>query len=63
METFFSHRGYRWFWFNVIGLIVLVFLYAVNMPIDGRNGGTPLGYAFGGLATLGIAYLMWYGIQ
>lgn len=63
METFFSYRGYRWFWINAGIVVFCIVLYLCNDPIGGRNGGTVLGYTLGGLATAGILYLMWFGVR
>jgi hypothetical protein len=62
-ETFVNYRGYRWLWINLLVLAAMIVLYVKDHPVGGRNGGTVLGYTYGGLATAGILYLMWYGIR
>lgn len=62
-QTFFSYRNYRWLWINVIALLLCIAVYCVNKPLGGRNGGTVVGYTFGGIATAAIMYLMWFGIR
>ncbi len=63
MDTFYGHRGFRYLWFNAVILILLCVIYRLNQPVGGPSGGTVLGYAYGGLATAGILYLMWFGIR
>jgi hypothetical protein len=62
-ETFISYKGYRWLLFTIGALIVCAVVYIVNSPVGGRNGGTVVGYSFGTLATMGIIWLMAYGIR
>ena len=62
-ETFFNYRNYRYLWLNLALLAVLCFIYVADAPLGGPNGGTVLGYTYGGLATAGILYLMWFGIR
>ena len=62
-ETFISYRGYRWLIVTVLSLIASIVIYAVNDPIGGRNGGTVLGYIYGVIATIGIVWLMAYGVR
>jgi hypothetical protein len=62
-DTFFSYKRYRFFILNVLTLIVLIGIYIMDSPIGGRNGATVVGYTYGTLAALGIAYLMYYGIR
>jgi hypothetical protein len=62
-ETFLSVRGYFWLWFSVGVVLLSTVLYLLDDSIGGRNGGTVLGYTLGVLATIGILYLMWYGIR
>jgi hypothetical protein len=62
-ETFLSYRGYLWLWICVLSLTVLWGVYLVDNPLGGPNGGTVLGYTYGGIATAGILYLMYYGIR
>ena len=62
-ETFISYRGYRWLICTVVAIAVCGLIYAVNEPLGGRNGGTVVGYTFGTLATIGIIWLMMYGVR
>jgi hypothetical protein len=50
-------------WICVIVVAVMWIIYAWYEPVGGRNGGTRLGYVYGGIATAAIIYLMWYGIR
>lgn len=62
-ESFVSYKNFRWLWLNSIGLLVLTAVYFFDRPLGGRNGGTFIGYTYGGLATAAILYLMWFGIR
>ena len=62
-ETFFNYKNYLYFWISILILVGLTVIYILDTPLGGPNGGTVLGYSYGGLATAGILYLMWYGIR
>jgi branched-subunit amino acid transport protein AzlD len=62
-ETFLSFRNYLWFWISLVITVGCAILYVLDDPIGGRNGSTTLGYSLGVLSTIGILYLMWYGIR
>lgn len=62
-ESFVSYKNFRWLWVNAVILVVLTGVYLFDRPLGGRNGGTIVGYAYGGLATAAILYLMWFGIR
>lgn len=62
-ETFFSHRKHLWLWINSVLVIASIAAYIAYDPIGGRNGGTVVGYALGGIGAAGIFYLLWYGIR
>lgn len=62
-DTFVNYRGYRWLWANLVLLIVIIVAYLSYVPVGGHNGGTLIGYILGGIATAGIAYLMWFGVR
>jgi hypothetical protein len=62
-ESFAGHRRFFWMWACLAALAVMVALYLYDRPIGGRNGGTTLGYAYGGIASAGIVFLMWYGMR
>ncbi len=61
--TVVGYRNYRWFWLTVAGLAVCAGAYYGDTPVGGRSGGTPLGYTFGVIATIGIVWLMAYGLR
>ena len=62
-ETFISYKQFRWLWINAAALALCTAAYIYDRPLGGRNGGTIVGYTFGGMATAGILYLMWFGIR
>ena len=62
-ETFLNYRGYRFLWLNAAFVLLLIAGYCWDAPINGASGGTVLGYAYGVVATLGILYLMWFGMR
>jgi hypothetical protein len=62
-ETFISYKGYRWLLFTVVALFICATIYILNSPVGGRNGGTVVGYSFGTLSTVGIIWLMAYGVR
>lgn len=63
METFFNHKSGRWFWANLIFVVLLAAIYAAHSPIGGASGSTFLGYTYGVISLLGMLVLMWYGIR
>jgi len=62
-ETFVNYKHYRWLWVTLIALVVCLGVYVIDSPPGGRNGGTVVGYTFGTIATLGIVWLMAYGLR
>jgi hypothetical protein len=62
-ETFLNYRSFRWLWITTAALVVCTVAYVVNDPIGGANGGTVLGYSYGVLATIGIIWLMCFGLR
>ncbi len=62
-DTFISYRRFRWLWITLGAVLVCMAVYLINEPIGGRNGGTVVGYTFGVLATLGIVWLMAFGLR
>jgi hypothetical protein len=62
-ETFAGHRQFFWMWASIAALGVMIVAYLYDHPIGGRNGGTTLGYVYGGIASAGILFLMWYGMR
>lgn len=62
-ETFVNYKHYRWLWFTLVALLACLAVYLIDSPPGGRNGGTVVGYTFGGIATLAIVWLMAYGLR
>lgn len=62
-ENFLNYKNYFWLWFSALVVTISSLFYIYDSPIGGRNGGTVLGYTLGVIATIGIIYLMWYGIR
>jgi hypothetical protein len=50
-------------WITTIVLVVCSIGYILNDPLGGRNGGTALGYTYGIVATIGIVWLMAFGLR
>jgi hypothetical protein len=62
-ETFFSHEKFRWLKFALISCALLILSYVITKPDRGAHGGSVYGYVVGGLCTIAIIYLMWFGIR
>ncbi len=62
-DTFISYRRFRWLWITLATLLLCAAVYVVDDPVGGRNGGTVVGYTLGVLATLGIVWLMAFGMR
>jgi hypothetical protein len=62
-ETFFSHEKFRWLKFALIACALLILSYVFTKPDRGAHGGSVYGYVVGGLCTIAIIYLMWFGIR
>ena len=62
-ETFINYRSFRWFWFTLIGLAISCAVYTIDQPIGGRNGATVVGYTYGTISTIGIIWLMFFGLR
>ena len=62
-ESFVNFKNFFWLWFSLLLVVATGFAYYLDNPIGGRNGGTVLGYTLGVISTVGILYLMWYGIR
>lgn len=63
VSSFYDYKSYRWFWLNLLLVVVLTAVYWCDDPLQGRSGNTTLGYTYGGIATAGILYLMWFGMR
>ncbi len=62
-ETFVSYKSFRWLWIACTALLVSGYIYWLDDPIGGRNGGTLVGYALGVIATIAVVWLMAYGLR
>ncbi len=62
-ESIVGYQGFRWLKISSLCLALLILVYVLYCPIGGANGGTLIGYIYGGLATLGILHLMWFGVR
>jgi hypothetical protein len=62
-DGFLSYRSYRWLWICSLALVAFIAVYIWDQPVGGPSGGTILGYTYGGIATAGILFLMYYGIR
>ena len=62
-ENFLNYKGFRWMWFHLILVAVMITLYLRDEPRGGRRGSTVLGYSYGGIATAAILYLLWFGLR
>lgn len=62
-ENFLNYQNYRWLKISLIASIILSLIYFFDDPVGGPSGGSLLGYTYGGIATAGILYLMYYGMR
>ncbi len=62
-EGFLSHARYRWAKHSLLLCVIAIAAYRIDDPVAGRSGGTLLGYALGGVATVLILWLSWLGIR
>ena len=62
-ENFITYRNFKWLWFTLIALLLCTVVYIVDTPVGGPNGGTTVGYTFGIISTIGVIWLMAYGIR
>ena len=62
-DTYLSYKSYKWLWICMAVTAAMWIIYAWHEPVGGPSGGTWLGYTYGGIATAGIAFLMYYGIR
>ncbi len=62
-ENIINYKNFRWFWINLFFFSTLLVFYLLDHPLAGRRGDTFLGYVYGILATLGIIFLMWFGVR
>jgi hypothetical protein len=62
-RTFLAYKDYRYLKSASLGLLLAIGLYVVHRPAGGPSGGSWLGYTYGGIATLMIGWLMWFGVR
>ena len=62
-QNFLNQRRFLWLWLCSVVVLVLAAIYRLDHPVGGRNGGTLLGLSYGGIATAGMIFLMYYGIR
>ena len=62
-QTFLNQRRFLWLWVCSVAVVVLGAIYWLDHPVGGKNGGTKLGFTYGGIATAGMLFLMYYGIR
>lgn len=62
-QNFLNQRHFLWLWICSAALVALGAIYWLDHPVGGKNGGTQLGLIYGGIATAGMIFLMYYGIR
>ncbi len=62
-STFLEHGRYRYLKLSVAMAVLAVLAYAFSRPALGHYGGTWLGYTLGGLGSLIIFFLLWFGVR
>ena len=62
-RTFLAYRDFLFAKISIASLAACVLAYVAYEPSGGHSGGTWLGYFWGGLATVIILWLMWYGVR
>ena len=62
-QSILRHGSFQYLKFGLALSALAIVSYAAHDPVDGRNGGTWLGYALGGVSALLVLWLMWYGIR
>jgi len=62
-QSFLTYKNFRYLKLSLglLGLAILVFWW--DEPIEGRSGGSWVGYGLGGVCTAMILWLMWFGIR
>jgi hypothetical protein len=61
--SFLSHREFLWLRRAGAVALLAVVAYVSYDPIGGRNGGTAMGYALGGIGAALILWLSWLGVR
>lgn len=62
-QNFLNQRRFLWLWVCAVLVAVMGTIYRLDHPVGGKNGGTILGLSYGGIATAGMIFLMYYGIR
>jgi hypothetical protein len=62
-RTVLEYRGYRYLKIAVVIALACIIAYLVQDAPVGRYGGTPVGYALGGVAAAFVLWLMWFGVR
>lgn len=62
-QSFISYKKYRYGICAALVSLAAIIAYLLDSPGQPPNGGTPLGYTLGTIATLLIGLLMWFGIR
>ncbi len=63
IQNFLNQRRFLWLWVCAAAVMVLGAVYLRDQPVGGKNGGTVVGFAYGGISTAGMLFLMYYGIR
>ncbi|MGD8828846.1 MAG: hypothetical protein PVG21_09100, partial [Gammaproteobacteria bacterium] len=61
--SFLTYRKFLYLKLALLLVVAAATAYALDSPLSGRNGGTPLGYILGTIGALIILWLLWYGIR
>lgn len=62
-RTVLEFRRYRYLKMAVFVVLASVIAYASQTAPVGKYGGTPVGYALGGVAAAFVFWLMWFGVR
>lgn len=62
-RTILEYRRYRYLKIAVMVILASIIAYVYQTAPVGRYGGTPVGYALGGVAAAFIVWLMWLGVR
>jgi len=62
-RTVLEYRRYRYLKMAVLVIVASIIAYVYQTAPVGRYGGTPVGYALGGVAAAFIVWLMWLGVR
>jgi len=60
-ESFLVHRSMRWLRWASLLVVLSIFGYVAQDPSVDPNGGSPVGYALGGVAAIMMFWLIWLG--